>query len=138
MKTVTTLLLAALTALPLSAQSVVECKGNYLPQGRNFVCENGNNRYTRALYGSRNGYRLETSDRPIFAIYKKNDNRNIRFRLSYQGSTVQLDSTSYCKASYTAGRRDYVLRDSRWGQGEVELSLVSFLGTEGEIGRAHV
>ncbi len=138
MKTVTTLLLAALTALPLSAQSVVECKGNYLPQGRNFVCENGNNRYTRALYGSRNGYRLETSDRPIFAIYKKNDNRNIRFRLSYQGSTVQLDSTSYCKASYTAGRRDYVLRDSRWGQGEVELSLVSFLGTEGGIWKVTV
>ena len=133
MKTVTTLLLAALTALPLSAQSVVECKGNYLPQGRNFVCENGNNRYTRALYGSRNGYRLETSDRPIFAIYKKNDNRNIRFKISYQGSTVQLDSTSYCKASYTAGRRDYVLHDSRWGQGEVELSLVSFLGSEGGI-----
>ena len=82
MKKITSLLLATIAALPLSAQSVVECKGNYTPEGRNFVCVNGNNRYTRALYGSRNGYRLETSDRPIFAVYKNNDNRNIRFRLN--------------------------------------------------------
>lgn len=135
MKTAISLLFAAIAALPVSAQGIVECEANYKPQGRNFVCVNGNNRYTRALYGSRNGYRLETSDRPIFAIYKKNDNRNIRFRLSYQDISTPLDSTSFCEASYTAGRRDYTLRDKRWGNGEVRLSLVSFLGCEGGIWR---
>lgn len=131
--TVTSLLLAAMSALPLSGNHGVECKGNYIPEGKNFVCVNGNNRYTRALYGSRNGYRLETSDRPIFAIYKKNDNCNIRFRLTCGNISMQLDSTSYCRASYTANRRDYTLRDSKWGDGEVTLSLVSFLDSEGGI-----
>ena len=41
---------------------------NYRPEGRAFVCENGNNRYTRALYGGPTDYCIETSDRPVFAI----------------------------------------------------------------------
>lgn len=37
----------------------------YYPEGEDFVCVNGKNRYTRALYGSHTAYRLETSDRPV-------------------------------------------------------------------------
>ena len=43
----------------------------YQPDGNDFVCVNGINRYSRALYGGYTDYRIETSDRPIFAIYKK-------------------------------------------------------------------
>ena len=43
----------------------------YVPDGEDFVCVNGKNRYTRALYGSHTAYRVETSDRPVFAIYNK-------------------------------------------------------------------
>ena len=45
----------------------------YLPSGEEFVCVNGKNRYTRALYGGHTAWRLETGDRPIFATYVKND-----------------------------------------------------------------
>ena len=45
----------------------------YLPDGDDFVCVNGENRYTRALYGGYTDWRLETSDVPAFAIYKKNN-----------------------------------------------------------------
>ena len=31
----------------------------YLPEGNDFVCVNGENRYTRALYGSHTAWRLE-------------------------------------------------------------------------------
>ena len=54
----------------------------YRPEGDDFVCVNGKNRYTRALYGSSSAFRLETSDRPVFATYDKRNSKNIRFRLS--------------------------------------------------------
>ena len=38
----------------------------YRPEGNDFVCVNGKNRYTRALYGGITDFRLETSDRPVF------------------------------------------------------------------------
>ena len=51
----------------------------YYPEGDAFVCVNGNNRYTRALYGTNTDYRIETSDRPIFALYKA---KNYRQRIA--------------------------------------------------------
>lgn len=135
MKQIVILGLLAAIGLPtmLKASDVVVRQVNYVPEGRTFVCVNGNNRYTRALYGSTDEYRVETSDRPIFAIYKKNNHRNIRFRIAYNGTTFQLDSAAYCKAIYDAGRRDYILKDARWGKGEVRLSVLSYPDSEGGI-----
>ena len=135
MKQFAILSLSWVLAMPLFAQSpkAMQRKANYLPEGRTFVCVNGNNRYTRALYGSTDEYRIETSDRPIFAIYKKNNFRNIRFRIKYQGVTMQIDSAEYCKAIYDAGRRDYILRDKRWGNGELQVSVLAYPDTIGGI-----
>lgn len=89
----------------------------YLPDGEDFVCVNGKNRYTRALYGSPTAWRLETSDRPVFATYVKNDSRNIRFRLHLPGGKVfPLEETTWCEARYTPGRRSYALKDTAWGK----------------------
>ncbi len=88
----------------------------YLPDGEDFVCINGNNKYTRALYGSHTAWRLETSDRPIFATYSKGDCRNIRFRLHLSDGTItELEQTDWCEARYTPGRRSYALKDKAWG-----------------------
>lgn len=89
----------------------------YLPDGEDFVCVNGKNRYTRALYGSPTAWRLETSDRPIFATYVKRDSRNIRFRLCLpDGKVTSLEETTWCEARYTPGRRSYRLKDDAWGE----------------------
>ena len=89
----------------------------YLPDGNDFVCVNGNNRYTRALYGSHTAWRVETSDRPIFATYVKNDSRNISFCLRFpNGNVFHLEETSWCEARYTPGRRSYILKDTAWGK----------------------
>ena len=135
MKQLAILTLSMALAMPVEAQTsnIMQRKANYLPEGRTFVCENGNNRYTRALYGSTDEYRIETSDRPIFAIYKKNSHRNIRFRIKYDGKVIQVDSADYCKAIYEAGRRDYILRDKRWGKGELRLSVLAYPETLGGI-----
>ena len=120
-------------SIPMMAQNVVQRTANYYPDGEAFVCVNGNNRYTRALYGSKDEYRVETSDRPIFGIYKKKNVRNIRFQVKFDGSQMQLDSVEYCEARYIAGRRDYLMKDPRWGKGILRLSVLSYPNSEGGI-----
>ena len=126
--------LLANMALPMFSAGVVR-QASYYPEGNAFVCVNGHHRYTRALYGSMAEWRVETSDRPIFATYKKNQTGNIRFRISYAGQVMWLDEVEYCKASYEAGRRDYLLKDRRWGKSELDISVLAFPDAEGAIWR---
>ena len=108
----------------------VERQQQYWPQDDGFVCENGTNRFTRALYGGWTDYRIETSDRPVFAIVKKNYHRHLRFLVN----GVPLDSTEYCRANYVNGMRIYILRDRRWGDdAELALQVVALPDREGAV-----
>lgn len=127
--------LALSCTLTMGARDIVQRTAHYIPEGNAFVCVNGSSRYTRALYGSIAEWRLETSDRPVFATYKKNQTGNIRFRISYEKQVMWLDEAEYCKAGYEAGRRDYLLKDRRWGKGELDISVLAFPDTEGAIWR---
>ena len=127
--------LALSCTLTMGARDIVQRTAHYMPEGNAFVCVNGCSRYTRALYGSTAEWRLETSDRPIFATYKKNQTGNVRFRISYEGQVMWIDEAGYCKASYESGRRDYLLKDPRWGRGELDISVLAFPDTEGAIWR---
>ena len=96
----------------------------YVPEYDVVVCKNGNNRYTRALYGGTSSYRLETSDRPVFALFLNSRNcRNVSFRVSYKGHTVALDSTTHCEARYARGQRWYRLEDKSWGGASLLLDV---------------
>ena len=105
----------------------------YKPQGDAFVVENGENRYTRALYGGWTDYRVETSDRPIFAVVKKGMAKNVRFEID----GVMLDEADYCKSWYHDGMRSYLLSDHRWrhmgGNGIVRIHVVALNDREGAI-----
>ena len=101
----------------------------YHPEEGAFVCVNGKNRFTRALYGSHTDWRLETSDRPVFAVVKKGHHRNLRFWVD----GVPLDSTEYCKAWYQDGKRCYQLSDSRWGMEHLTLEVVAMSDREGAV-----
>ena len=107
----------------------VERSQQYFPEGRAFVCENGVNRFTRALYGSTTDWRLETSDRPVFAVVKKGHHRNIRFEVN----GVPLDSTDYCKAWYQDGARRYQLNDKRWPEGSLTVEAVAVPDEEAAV-----
>ena len=104
----------------------------YLPSGEEFVCVNGKNRYTRALYGGHTAWRLETGDRPIFATYVKNDCRNIRFRLHLpDGTVIPLEETDWCEARYNPGTRTYALKDKAWGENcSLKVSVLASLTEE--------
>ena len=133
LKTIAVVSACMMGLLSSSAQGVMQRTANYQPDGRGFSCVNGNNRYTRALYGSVDEWRLETSDRPIFAIFKKNNHRNIRFLIKCNGQAFQLDSVEYCKARYEAGKREYLMKDKRWGGGVLKLSVLAYPQTEGAV-----
>lgn len=106
----------------------------YYPDGRDIVCLNGSGRYTRALYGSHTRFRLETSDRPLFATYDKTDNRNFRFTLILDGKPTRLDSTDFCEARYQGGRRSYLLRDKSWGKkASLRVTALASLSEEAAI-----
>ena len=79
----------------LFAISEVEAgrKYNYRPDGREIVCHNGVNKYTRALYGTHGPFRLETSDRPLFATFKKGECRKL-----VQGGGVSLNKEKLADA----------------------------------------
>ena len=133
LKTIAVVSACMMGLLSSSAQGMMQRTANYQPDGRGFSCVNGNNRYTRALYGSVDEWRLETSDRPIFAIFKKNNHRNIRFLIKCNGQAFQLDSVEYCKAKYEAGKREYLMKDKRWGGGVLKLSVLAYPQTEGAV-----
>ena len=105
----------------------------YYPEGDDFVCINGKNRFTRALYGSWSPFRLETSDRPVFAAYDKRNSKHIRFLLQGRGLSVALDSIEFCEARYTAGRRTYLLKDAALGKGTLSVSVLAFPDADGAV-----
>ena len=106
----------------------------YYPDGRDIVCLNGTGRYTRAIYGTHTRFRLETSDRPIFATYDKTDNRNFRFSIILDGRETRLDSTDYCEARYQGGRRSYILKDRSWGKkAQLQITAIASLSEETAI-----
>ena len=105
----------------------------YYPEGDDFVCINGKNRFTRALYGSWSPFRLETSDRLVFAAYDKRNSKHIRFLLQGRGLSVALDSIEFCEARYTAGRRTYLLKDAAFGKGTLSVSVLAFSDADGAV-----
>ena len=115
-----------LFTLSTSAQTT-HTSENYRPEGRAFVCVNGQNRFTRALYGSPTEWRVETSDRPVFALFKKKDYRNLQFRVN----GVWLDKTDFCESRYEDGMRSYLLRHKAWGpKATLRMKVVASLQQE--------
>ena len=106
----------------LLALSLEMAAQHYRPEGRAFVCINGHNRFTRALYGSHTDWRIETSDRPVFAVCQKGNSRNVALRIN----GVALDDVDYCEARYEDGMRNYVLSHKTWGaKAKVRLKVVA-------------
>lgn len=111
----------------LAAVSIMAATGRkqqYFPDGRDIVCQDGDKRYNRALYGSYTEYRLETSDRPIFAVYRSKAHKNIRFRLTANGKTTLLEQTTHAEARYNAGKRVYKLTDASWRKGSLTITVL--------------
>ena len=129
------LLLVGFCAIGAKAQTNKEISPRTLQYepgaGGDFVCFNGNNRYTRALYGSHTDWRLETSDRPIFAIVKKGYHRNIRFVAEIDGQDYPLEEITPCIARYYQGMRTYQLNG--WSGVQLDIKVIAMPDSESAI-----
>lgn len=106
----------------------------YSPTADGYIrCDNGNNLYTRALYGGNTAFRVETSDRPIFGAFHGKDNRNVHFIVESNGKSLRLDSTAQCKAFFRGGERRYELKDPSWGKGHISMTVVAPRDYEGGL-----
>ncbi|MCI9285325.1 MAG: DUF4450 domain-containing protein [Muribaculaceae bacterium] len=85
------LILALALLIPAGA------KAAYRPDGKSVVTVNGDGRFNRAIYGGRDGFRLECSDTPEFAFYLPRMGGNLLLTLP----------DGKCTARYTPGRMDY-------------------------------
>ncbi len=85
---------------------------NYRPNGRAFVCVNGDNRLTRTLYGPTADYVLQTSDRPFFVVLQNKEYRQLSFRVN----GVDLEKADYCLSRYQDGMRSYEVKHPAWGK----------------------
>ena len=94
----------------------------YTPTSGGYIYrKNGDNLYTRALYGGNTAFRIETSDRPIFGTFHGKDNRNVHFMVKLDGHWTRLDSVAECRTYYRGGERRYELSDPAWGNGHITI-----------------
>ena len=131
MKKTTIAFFALAMAISANAKRVMQ----YYPDGKDIVCIDGQNRYTRALYGGYSDFRVETSDRPVFGTYRGKNHRNIRFRLTVGNKTLPLEETAHCEARYNAGMRTYHLTDPLMGRGTLIVTVLAMPDSEAGIWR---
>ncbi|MDE6695511.1 MAG: DUF4450 domain-containing protein [Muribaculaceae bacterium] len=106
----------------------------YSPTSGGYIYrKNGDNLYTRALYGGNTAFRIETSDRPIFGAFHGKDNRNIHFIVTVNGHSMRLDSVAECRSYYRGGERRYELSDPAWGDGHISIITLAPRHFEGGL-----
>jgi len=105
----------------------------YHPDNGDFVIVNGNRLFTRALYGSNTAFRVETGDRPEFALYMPGMGGNFRLGIAVGDSSKWLSSTSRITARYRAGSRIYKIEDPLLGKGSLELQILALAGADGFV-----
>src|SRR5512145_2268569 len=69
----------------------------YHPEGNDIVIENGDRRFTRALYGTNTAFRVEAGDLPEFAMYMPGMGGNCKIGISVNGKSKWLTGAGQIK-----------------------------------------
>src|SRR6187549_3759391 len=105
----------------------------YHPEGADFVIENGDQRFTRALYGTNTAFRVEAGDLPEFAMYMPGMGGNLRFGLINTSQHKWLITAQQIKAIYRAGSMIYEIEDALLGEGKLLVTVLALSNAEGMI-----
>src|SRR6187455_3608869 len=76
----------------------------YHPEGSDFVIENGDQRFTRALYGTNTAFRVEAGDLPEFAMYMPGMGGNLKLGLSNGKNSKWITEAKSITARYANGK----------------------------------
>ncbi len=107
----------------------------YHPEGNDIVIQNGNKRFTRALYGTNTAFRVEAGDLPEFAMYMPGMGGNLKFGLVLNGKSKWIIQAQQIKAIYRPGSMIYQIQDSLLGKGKMELQIWALGEGEGLVVR---
>jgi hypothetical protein len=110
-----------------------ELELRYKPDGRDFVIVNGNRLFTRALYGTHSAFRVETGDRPEFALYMPGMGGNFKFGIAVGNQSKWLTQANNIIARYRPGARLYTIEDSLLGKGKLQIEILAMADAEGFI-----
>lgn len=105
----------------------------YHPDGNDFVIENGERRFTRALYGTNTAFRVEAGDLPEFAMYMPGMGGNLRFGLINASQHKWLINAKKIRAIYRAGSMIYEIEDTLLGKGKLFITVLALSSAEGMI-----
>src|SRR6187397_533237 len=105
----------------------------YHPEGTDLVIENGDQRFTRALYGTNTAFRVEAGDLPEFAMYMPGMGGNLRFGLINALQHKWLINAKRIKAIYRAGSMIYEIEDALLGNGKLIITILALSNAEGMI-----
>ena len=105
----------------------------YHPEGNDFVIENGDRRFTRALYGTNTAFRVEAGDLPEFAMYMPGMGGNLRFGLINASQHKWLITAQKIKAIYRAGTMIYEIEDPLLGKGKLFVTVLALSNAEGVV-----
>lgn len=108
----------------------------YRPEGTDFVITNGNRLFTRSLYGTNTAFRIETGDRPEFALYMPGMGGNFKLGIQSGDSSKWLTNASKITARYRAGARIYTVEDPLLGSGKLQLYILALADAEGFVLKA--
>lgn len=109
--------------------------GRYKPMGKEIVCVNGKNRFTRAIYGTNTPFRFETSDFPEVGMYMPNLGGSMYFALSNGETSQWIADMEYIESSYEAGKRSYSIRDTKMlgERGTLKVTFLALADADGMI-----
>ncbi|MCD7710790.1 MAG: DUF4450 domain-containing protein, partial [Porphyromonadaceae bacterium] len=105
----------------------------YHPDGEDFVIVNGNRKFTRALYGSNTGFRLETSDVPEFGLYMPRMGGNLTLGVLVGEKSLWLNEADKVEARYRAGSRVYTITDPLLEKGSIVITALALYEADGMI-----
>ena len=105
----------------------------YHPEGNDIVIENGDRRFTRALYGTNKAFRVEAGDLPEFAMYMPGMGGNLSFGLVNEVQHKWLINAKKIKAIYRAGSMIYEIEDSLLGEGKLFITVLALSNAEGMV-----
>jgi hypothetical protein len=110
-----------------------EIELRYRPNGTDFVITNGNRLFTRALYGTHTAFRVETGDRPEFALYMPGMGGNFKFGITSGTKSKWLTEADKITARYRPGARLYTIEDSILGGGKLQIEILAMADAEGFV-----
>lgn len=106
----------------------------YTPNGESFIIKNGDKRFTRAIYGTNTGFRLETSDYPEFGLYMPNFGGSAYIAFENEDTAKWVKDLDYVESSFQSGFRSWTLSDyDMFGSGNVTISVVALSDGDGFV-----